>query len=217
MGPDGAKGILDFHEATREWDAKAKQSALADMRASVDLSGNIVDVLRSTPGEGRMDTFSQLMTPYAQDPAMKEQVKTIASMFRDGDFGDEKLDSLSAMAAGFLRYQEIHDNRLKAAAAKDENAAGLASKERIAGAGLASKERIAGAGLASKERIAGAGLASKERAAAADRVAGCRRSERKSAPRIRRGQRSSRRLRSTRGSSAAGRRIGRCSFAATTS
>lgn len=141
LGPDGAKSLLDFHDQTRKWKDNDRKAAIENMGVAMDFGGNVVDRMRALPEEQRMGAFSQMLEPLVQNPTMKEMIMPLASAFQDGDFSDDKLDSLAAMASGFGRYQEIHANRIKAAALKAEKDADRQGSEDTAA--LAAKAKVA--------------------------------------------------------------------------
>lgn len=146
LGPDGAAQLLQGHSTLREMEDADRKRALENMGAQVDLLGNVTDVLRSVPEPERPGMLAQFLTPMVQDnPTMREMVTPIAQRFQNGDFSDDNLDALATWAAGFGRYQEVHDNRLKAKAKKELEGQKLESKEEVA--------RIEGEADIEKERV----------------------------------------------------------------
>ena len=134
MGADGARAVLQFHEYNRNLELADRKIDLENLGMAMDLYGNVSDVLRTVPLEQRPEKMAEMLNPLVQDnPTMQEMVRPLAGQFADGDFSDEKLDSIAAIASGFGRYQTIHDNRLKAAAKKEAERLDRESEERIEG------------------------------------------------------------------------------------
>jgi len=141
MGPDGARFLLQFHDQNRRWEMADRKAELETMKDQIDFVGNISDILSQTPEEQRAGMLGDLMLPLVQDnPQMLEDFgKPIGGFFQDGNFTDQKLNALKALAAGAGRYAEVHGNRLKAKAKKEAEALDRSSAERIAQTEAAAK------------------------------------------------------------------------------
>ena len=143
IGPNGAKDILMFHDELRKMEGNERKQKLEEFGQGIDAVGSTLMQVMEAPPEQRMQVFTELMTPLAQQEYLRDDLMPWIKKFQDGDFSDEKIQPVLGLAATMGRYQEVHDNRLKARAKKEDSAAERASREGIAADALASREGIA--------------------------------------------------------------------------
>ena len=132
IGPEKTVEFLKMHDALRQMEDGERKQKLDEFGQGVDAVGSALMQVMEAPPEQRMQVFTQLLTPLAQQEYLRDDLAPWIKMFEDGDFSDEKIQPVLGIAATMGRYQEVHDNRLKARAKKEEGAADRASREGIA-------------------------------------------------------------------------------------
>lgn len=113
IGPEFATELLGYHSTMSGLRADERKAALDDVMMGMEIAGSVTDTLRNVPVEGRMEAFTQMLTPLAQDERFKPYIRPTIEMFQDGNFDDERLDIMSSLAFSFGRYQTVMDNRFK--------------------------------------------------------------------------------------------------------
>ena len=112
-GPDVANELLNYHKTMSNLRDEERDSALQGLRFTVDVAGTISTRLREVPEEHRMEQFTTVMMPMLQtDGPMKEWLRPIIELFKDGVFSEDRLDTLGSMSYTFGRDQEIQSNKL---------------------------------------------------------------------------------------------------------
>ena len=119
-GPQTANAIAGFSNMMRGWKAEDKAAVLKDARDGVDLMGNVMGMIRTLPQEQRMQAFTEQVAPLLEggNPRMQEMVRPVIELVKDGNFSDVTVDAALGTLAGFGRFAEVTDNRIKAKAKK---------------------------------------------------------------------------------------------------
>ena len=143
IGPEKTVEFLKMHDSLRQMEDAERKQNLDEFGMGIDAVGSALMQVMEAPPEQRMQVFTQLLTPLAQQEYLRDDLKPWLKMFEDGNFSDEKIQPVLALAATMGRYQEVHDNRLQARAKKEDSAADRKSREDIAAGDRTSREGIA--------------------------------------------------------------------------
>ena len=120
-GPDVANQILNYHETTQKINIGERDLAVQNAGITADAAGMIVEGLRKFPEERRMEALTTTMLPlFEKEGPMRDQLRPIVEIFKDGNFSDERLDTLGSMAYSFGRYQKITDDKITMQREDDE-------------------------------------------------------------------------------------------------
>ena len=105
-----AKRIMD--KANREQNQEELNAALGQYKQVIDLTAQIASNLQQTPPEQRQQAFVEMMTPLAQNEALRPMAKRVAAYYQDGNFDDERLAAVQARAVGHKTHYDAQQAKV---------------------------------------------------------------------------------------------------------
>ena len=113
MGADMGDLLLKFHNNTRQWKREDRLNALQDFGMATDILGTVSDRLSEIPPEMRGQEFMSMMDQMMQHGTeMNEVLRPTAIFYRDGQFGDERIERGRAVAFVGSLYNPVIESRL---------------------------------------------------------------------------------------------------------
>ena len=120
VGPEAANDLLSFHHGLQDLTDKQRVASMQDFAQNVDMLGTLTETLSGVPEEQRMGVFENWVRNFAMtgaeqgggpNPASMRMLSLARSVYRDGDFSDQRLQRASGIAAMGGQYQQIMDAR----------------------------------------------------------------------------------------------------------